>query len=379
MSEPASRFELDRLIRRVTRLVAVILTVWFLAYLSDVLIPFVLAVLLAYLLNPIVNTFEARLGRRSHAVALTLVLLGTLVGIVLPLLGWWVVAEVRHTAGIVSSPQAKEKLRSTIQPALDWVGDTEFTQTVHQVVNDIQPEQLRSWLIQLGQAALPHLWQLTSQAAGVIGSFIRVIFMLCGFSVIFLYLIFLLMDFRHFRKNWEDQLPPEYRAGIVEFVSEFSQAMGRYFRGQCVVAMCSAILYSIGFGIAGVPMAVLLGLLMGVLCMVPYLQIVGFIPAVLLALLQSLQTGGSPWWAAVSVILVFAVVQTLQDGFLSPRILGASTGLKPWMIMLSVFVWGKLLGFLGIFLAIPLSCLGLAYYRRYVLKKATNNPDGRGA
>ncbi len=69
------------------------------------------------------------------------------------------------------------------------------------------------------------------------------------------------------------------------------------------------------------------------------------------------------------MLAVFAVVQLFQDAFLVPKIMGKSTGLKPWVILLGIFVWGKLLGFLGLVLAIPLSCLGLAYYRRFILKE----------
>ena len=89
----------------------------------------------------------------------------------------------------------------------------------------------------------------------------------------------------------------------------------------------------------------------------------------MLAIVRSIEKDTSLLWSALLVLIVFAVVQTIQDTLLTPRIMGKQTGLKPVAILLGVFIWGKLLGFLGVLLAIPLTCLGLAYYRRFVLAR----------
>ena len=88
-----------------------------------------------------------------------------------------------------------------------------------------------------------------------------------------------------------------------------------------------------------------------------------------LGLFRALETGSSVVESLLLVLLVFAVVQTIQDGLVAPRIIGKVTGLRPIAVLLGVFVWGKLLGFLGLVLAIPLTCLGIAYYSRFVLGK----------
>jgi predicted PurR-regulated permease PerM len=154
--------------------------------------------------------------------------------------------------------------------------------------------------------------------------------------------------------------------------------MRRYFRGQFIVALCVGILFSIGFSLIGLPMAVPFGLFIGALNMVPYLQIVGLVPAALLALVRSIDTGGSVMFSIVLVLLVFGVVQLLQDAVIVPRVMGKATGLRPVSILLGVFIWGKLLGFIGLILAIPLTCLGIAYYRRHVLAAAGDGPAGEG-
>ena len=102
--------------------------------------------------------------------------------------------------------------------------------------------------------------------------------------------------------------------------------------------------------------------------MVPYLQIVGTIPCLLLAGLKALEQGESFLGSLGLVLFVFGVVQLIQETLLVPRIQGKAMGLSPSIILLSLSVWGKLLGFLGLILALPLTCLGLTYYRRYILK-----------
>jgi predicted PurR-regulated permease PerM len=100
--------------------------------------------------------------------------------------------------------------------------------------------------------------------------------------------------------------------------------------------------------------------------MVPYLQIIGLIPAGLLALMHAVQSGVNVWTVLALTGLVFVVVQVIQDTILVPRIMGKVTGLNPAMIMLSLSIWGKLLGLLGMIIALPVTYLLLVYYRRLI-------------
>ena len=118
-----------------------------------------------------------------------------------------------------------------------------------------------------------------------------------------------------------------------------------------------------------------LGLFVGLLNMVPYLQTIGLVPGLLLALVRSVEQDSSFAVSILLVLLVFAVAQLIQDTLLTPRIMGRATGLRPVAILLGVFIWGKLLGFLGLLLAIPLTCLGIAYYERYVLQRSDKQPE----
>ena len=109
------------------------------------------------------------------------------------------------------------------------------------------------------------------------------------------------------------------------------------------------------------------GLFIGLLNLVPYLQTIGIVPVVFLTLLKSAETGQSLWWLILGVLLVFVVVQVIQDFFLVPKIMGKAMGLNPAVILLSLSVWGALLGFVGLIIALPLTTLLISYYKRFVL------------
>jgi len=369
MSEESPRYDFDRVFRLLLTVGTLIATFWLLAYLSDVLVPFAVAVLLAYLLNPIVNAFEQKTGgRRGLAVGLTLTILAVAVLVIVPLLIGFVYGEVVDVSQIIADREIKEKLLAKIEPLTDVIATPEFREKLQEFRESTDPEQIKKLAIDAATVALPKLWNFSLAALGVLGTLLNAVLALTGVVIVLLYLIFLLMDFNSVQSGWKDQLPPQYREAIVEFFGEFSQAMSRYFRGQFLVAACCGVLFAIGFKIVGIRLAVFVGLFVGLLNMVPYLQTVGFGPAILLALLKAFEMEISPLWPILGVVLVFAVVQLIQDAVLTPQIMGRATGLKPWVILLSIFVWGKLLGFLGLVLAIPLSCLGLAYYRRSILK-----------
>lgn len=145
--------------------------------------------------------------------------------------------------------------------------------------------------------------------------------------------------------------------------------MNTYFRGQALVALCVGILFSIGFLIIDFPLAIGLGLFIGALNMVPYLQIIGFVPTILLAILKAADTGDNFWIIIASATAVFIVVQIIQDAFIVPKIMGKITGLNPAIILLSLSIWGSLMGILGMIIALPLTTLMLSYYQRFIINQ----------
>ncbi|MCH7808921.1 MAG: AI-2E family transporter [Planctomycetes bacterium] len=406
-----SKYTFDRVARTLASVLVVAAVLMLLRYLSDVLLPFAAAVALAYLLNPLVNVFEQKTGRRGLAVALTiggLAILGlAFVVTVVPLVVTQAsrfsndlqrlqsdLAATMPTPALPAEELGEDSAGTADEvdqekSALGWselvqgwqlyrgsaehlprterfkrllnsVSGTGIGDVLQRAIDYTNTEEFNELLVSTAKRVAVGGWT-------VLAFFVNMLLALTGLVIVFLYLVFLLLDFPEYARTWPSFLPPQYRDQIVEFLSEFNVAMRRYFRGQAVVAGATGVLFVIGFSIIGLPMAVPFGLFLGLLTMVPYLQTVGLIPALLLAGLRAIEGDSSFTASILLTLLVFAVAQVIQDTLLTPRIMGKATGLRPVAILLGVFVWGKLLGFLGVLVAIPLTCLGIAYYRRYVL------------
>ena len=184
-----------------------------------------------------------------------------------------------------------------------------------------------------------------------------------------LYTFLILLDYEDINRGWPNLLPVRYRTFAKQVVSDVEVSMNKYFRGQALVALCVGILFSIGFLIIDFPIAVGLGMFIGLLNMVPYLQLIGFVPAILLAIVKAADTGQNFWMIMLLVLIVFAVVQIIQDTFLTPKIMGHVTGLHSAIILLSLSIWGSLLGILGMIIALPLTTLSINYYQKFVIRK----------
>ena len=216
---------------------------------------------------------------------------------------------------------------------------------------------------ELSQQILPGVW-------GVFSGTISIFIGLLGIVIILLYLIFILVDFEEVSEGWKNLIPPQYKTMIIAVLDDFTSAMQNYFRAQALIAFIVGILFAIGFWLIGLPMGIFLGLFIGLLNMVPYLQVIGLIPAGLFALMSSLETGESAWFILLMTLLVFVVIQLIQDAVLVPKIMGKVTGFNPAVILLSLSVWGKLLGMLGLIIALPITFLLHSYYKRYIIPMA---------
>lgn len=180
-----------------------------------------------------------------------------------------------------------------------------------------------------------------------------------------IYLVFMLIEFPSLRAQLASLVPNEYKARVFGFAKEFDNILGKYFRAQTLVSACMGILFAIGFSILGLPLAIPFGLFIGLLSMVPYLQLASVPPAMLLGLVYTLDTG-MPYWQTMLILLsIYGVVQLVQDLVLTPRIMGGALGLSPVAILLSLSVWGKLLGLFGMLMAIPFTCVLATTWNKY--------------
>ncbi len=355
-------YTFDRVIRLVIVIGVLWGLIWLLGYLSDVLIPFVAALLLAYLVNPLVCRVQGFLQNRVAAVLASLAMLTIVMVLVVSVLLPLVVAEVRYMGEVLSEVANNADIAARAQrllPADLWsvIQDYAAREDVRQV---FKTDNLWT-LVEAG------VRKITPGVLGMLSGAFSMLMGLLGLAIILLYLVFLLIDYDKVRGQWAELLPAGWRDSAAQFLGEFERGMSRYFRAQALVAGITGVVFALGFALIGLPMGILLGLLIGLLNMVPYLQALGVIPAVLLGLFHSLETNSSFWVMLGLIALVFVVAQVLQDGFLVPKIMGDVTGLSPAMILLSLSIWGKLLGMFGLVIALPITCLMLAYYRVWVL------------
>ena len=357
------------LIARIVRIAFAAALLWavvrLLGYLGDVLIPFAVALLLAYLADPLVRLAQRKIPNRFAAVFLCLLGLVCLTVLVAWLLVPAVVREMADLGRLLSrlaeDANLANRAASVLPPDL-W----------REIKSYASEEEVRGFL-QSGDSwrmagtalrkILPGAWGVVSGLGGFVAA-------LAGLAAVGLYFVFLLLDFHKVRGGWSALVPPAHRDRVVAFAREFDAAMSRYFRAQALVAAIVGVLFAIGFTLVGLPMGILLGLFIGLLNMVPYLQLVGLVPAGLLAVMHGLESGGDIWIILAHTGLVFVVAQAVQDVLLVPRIMGRVTGLSPAFILLALAVWGKLLGLLGLLIAIPATCLCLAWYRRYLAEAA---------
>lgn len=356
-------FTFDRVARLAITALLLYGAVSLLDYLSDVLIPFTVAFLLAYLMNPLVKLVQRKVPRRAMAVFVSLIA----VVVVLALAGWLIAPvigkEISHmgqvVAGLVGQSDLSARLQEKLPPDL-WEAIKGYASS--EAVRDfVQSDSAIAAAKTAAARVLPGLW-------GLLSGTMSLLIGLVGLFVIILYLVFILLDYDQVSEGWKKLLPEPYVAPVTAFLKDVEQGMNRYFRAQAAVSALVGLIFAVGFWIIDLPLGVLLGLFIGLLNMVPYLPIVGLIPALGFAVIHAFETGGNVWTALALVALVFAVAQLLQDVVLTPRIMGKTMGLSPVLMLLSLSIWGKLLGMLGLLLALPLTVLFYAYYRRFLTK-----------
>ena len=348
----------DSFIRGVMAVIIFIGIVMLFNYLSSVLLPFFLAWLIAYLLFPLVKFFQYKCRLKFRIVAIlcaALVTITVLTGLFLIMIPP-IVDESMRVKDLLIAYVSQDAFMSNIP------------QMVEQFIHDhVSTEDIKAIITQEGfidtiKQTLPKVWSALAQSIDLLSS----VFTL---TMVLLYTLFILLDYEQFSNGWAMMFPERIRPFVQQLASDVEQGMNKYFRGQGMVAFCVGVLFSIGFLIIDFPMAIALGMFIGLLNMVPYLQLVGFVPAILLAVVKAADTGQSFWLIMLGVLIVFAVVQTIQDTILTPKIMGKVMGLNSAIILLSLSIWGALLGILGMIIALPVTTLLITYYQKYIIKK----------
>jgi predicted PurR-regulated permease PerM len=341
--------------------------------LSPVLWPLAIAAVVACLLSPLVDWLEKKHKLpRVRAILLVFVVAFALVAAVLASVIPQVVVETQQLAAKV--PEYSGRLQTYVSTFIAQPPDflrhlfpaqanvSTGTNTPAASPENKTLASATDWLTD----SLP---KMGSWLFGQIGKVASGFGLLAGLALIPVYAFYFLLEKRGIERHWKEYLPvrdSSAKEEIVFILDSINGYLVAFFRGQVLVAICDAVLYTIGFLVVGVNYAFLLGFAAVFLTMIPFLgAIVVFIAALTLAFVQY-----GDWLHPLLVLAVFAVVQTLEGLFISPKIMGDRVGLHPLVIIIAVMTGTTLLGgLLGGVLAIPLAAALRVILARYVWKK----------
>lgn len=352
----------DRFIRwsLTTALIVTILAT--INYLSSVLLPFFIAWLLAYLLYPMVKFVQYKMHVPTRALSIIVTLI-------------FVIAIITGIFYLIIPPMIEQ---------FDKLGEvvTRYFNTKTHVAS--QPEAIQEWIKENSdeiekffkrkdvtdaiRTAMPKLFNVLGQTANIVIS-------IAASLITLLYMFFILLDYEYMTTKWIKIFPKKLRPFWKALMEDVERELNNYVRGQALVSLVMGILFCIGFTIIDFPMAIGLGILVGIMNLIPYLHTFALIPATFLALLKAADTGQNFWIILIGAVAVFCIVQIIMDMVVTPKIMGKAMGLNPAILLLSLSVWGALLGFIGLIIALPLTTILVAYYQRYVIKENDNVPE----
>lgn len=352
MPHQSRPYTFDRVVRLLIGVAVTCCVLWLVDVLKNVLLPFLVACLIAYLFEPFVqyNRSLLRLKGRLVAIFVTLFEATLLFGFLLYLFVPSVIDELHQMAEMLRNYSTSEISIKYLPPQL------------HDVLRrNIDFESMAQKLME------QNLDKLLDNAMAVIQGSLSMILLVVGWLIVFLYVIFIMLDYDRLMRGFRLLVPPRMRPMAYKIGADIKSSMNHYFRGQALISCCVAVIYCGGFALCGLPLAMIVGLGTAVLFMIPYCQYLSIIPVTLLCLVDSANGQTDFWTMWWECMAVFATVQVVGDLILTPKIMGKAMGLNPAIILLSLSIWGTLMGFIGLIIALPLTTLLLSYYEQYII------------
>ena len=351
-------FTFDRIARMLVLFVLILLIYVAVQAIWSVILPFLLAGIFAYVMMPLVRFFQytLRLRSRGLSVILTLLLLGAVVYLAVIFIIPSINAEIEKTLQVISGYSSGQDILTMILP-----------RNIRNYLNGGLrwgnfPQQLSF------EKVLENVKLLLDQVGGIINSTLSIFSWGLVFLIGFVYFVFILLDFENLGRGFISLFPKILRPTIRTISMDLDRYMNNYFRGQALVAISVGILLSIGFNIIGLPLATAMGIFIGILNFIPYMQALGIIPLGLASLLMAAQTGENAFVCMLLAYGVLMIVQIIQDMIIVPHIMGQTMGMRPSLILLVLSIWGYLLGFFGMLIALPITMFIYSLYMRYVLQ-----------
>ncbi|MGN1254172.1 MAG: AI-2E family transporter [Prevotella sp.] len=358
---PQKEITFDKFIRYSGIVLLVIAVILLVKYLSAVLIPFFVAWVFAYLLFPVVKFIENKLHVhvRALSIIITLIFVIAIIGGIIYLIIPPMIEQFQKLYDILANWMHTSTHTNDLSA---WLSE-KITENQHQIEQFFKSKDFADAL----KTAMPKVFSVLGQTANVVISIVASLITL-------LYTFFILLDYEYLTTNWIRIFPKKNRPFWHELAQDVERELNNYIRGQGLVALCMAIMFCIGFTIMDFPMAISLGILIGILDLIPYMHTFALIPTAFLAMLKAADTGQSFWLIFGMAVGLFIVVQVITDMVVTPKIMGKAMGLNPAILLLALSVWGALLGFIGLIIALPLTTLIIAYWKRYVTKEEELRP-----
>lgn len=346
----------DRFIRLAGIGLLILAVFYMVNYLSGVLLPFFIAWLFAYLLYPIVKFVEQKMKLRVRALAIivTMAFVLSIIGLIVYLIIPPMIEQFQKLYDILTHWMHESTHTNSISEWLSgWIANNQS-----QIERFFKSTDFTDTL----KSAAPKLFNILGQTASIVISIVASLITL-------LYMFFILLDYEYLTTNWVRIFPQKNRPFWRDLMKDVEHELNNYIRGQALVALCMGVMFCIGFTIMDFPMAIGLGILIGLLDLVPYLHTFALIPTAFLAMLKAADTGQSFWLIFGLAVGLFIVVQIITDMIVTPKIMGKVMGLNPAILLLSLSVWGAIFGFIGLIIALPLTTLIIAYWKRYVTRE----------
>jgi len=334
----------DSVPRWVLWLTASMAAAWLLYTLRGVLAPFFFAFLIAYMLDPLVDRIEAmprlRNSRIARGTGIAVLLVGVfgVTGVLLFVVAPMVFEQI--SSFVQKLPAMLERSRAEWEPLLAQYGltmPTSFADALEDLHLDFQQVVSKSYT----PVSAVVKW-LLGGTASVIGAMIAAL-------IVPVFAFYLTYDFDNIVARIANLVPPRHRPQTYAFFRDIDEVLGQFFRGQFTVMAILAVLYSLGYGLIGVPLALPIGIMAGLLSFIPY---VGSLTALGAALLMT-ALDWQGWTQVLWVVGVHFTVQGLEGFVITPKIMGDTVGISAIAVMFALLVGGELLGFTGVLLAIP--------------------------
>lgn len=357
-------YTFDRVVRLIIALAITAGAIWLINDLKNVLLPFVVACLISYLLEPVLQ-FQRRLLHLKGRVIATFVTL----------------FEVLFIVGLLCYfciPSIIEEMNQMVDLVKKYYDSDVKLPYIPAEVHDyirrfINPADIEKYL------DVSHIGPILEKGTNIISMSIDFVVHTVEWLLMFIYVIFIMIDYPYLVTGFRMMVPPKSRPVVYRLFHDIKMSMDHYFRGQSLLALCAAVFYSIGFSIVGIPLAIILGVCVGILYLIPYFQYITLIPVTLVCIIYSMGGEADFWTLEGECLLVYVVSQCTCDYVLTPKIMGKVMGLNPALILLSLSIWGSLMGILGMLIALPVTTLIISYYERYIILRRplpTELPDG---